>query len=78
MNPVLEDILSFFHDRRPVTGINLEPFAAGRRRVVFALSDGTSEAREYECDQATFLEWWEQATEHLQSAAEAFLRVADA
>lgn len=77
MNPVLQDILGFLHDRRQFTEFRQDKTEDVRRRVVFVFADGSSEVREYECDLPTFMEWWKQATSYLWASAEAAQRVAE-
>jgi hypothetical protein len=72
MNPLLEDIVSFLRAGLQFAQINPAKSGTGSRNVQFVFADGTTETRTYQCDHATFMQWWRRTTGYLRTAADAF------
>lgn len=80
-NPLLEAVVDYLLQGKQFTAISPDLIETSKREVRFSFSDGTGEARTFQCDHATFMDWWKQTTSYLRyaaSAANAFAAVPDA
>jgi hypothetical protein len=75
MNPLFEDAIGFLRNGRHFSRINQNKTGTMNWNVEFVFSDGTNDTRHYQCDDATFMEWWKLTTGYLRSAAHAFDKV---
>ena len=69
-NPLLQDVQVFLTRGLKFSRISPRRTGAGWS-VTFEFSDNTEEVREYECDHATFMEWWKNTSGYLRAASSA-------